>query len=133
MRQYSFINTTKMAPGSFILLNAAKPKQVVANIIPATARSPKYVRAPGTFARIVIYGARRYIQLNSTHLRQESPDTIVQIGVNAAHNHRHRNYGGAGYRRQAGYHPRTRMCAKNPTNRTSLRYRLKTYNYSGPR
>lgn len=125
-----FINQKSPTAGSYWPVRWLKHKQVVSNIVLPGRDKPTLICAPGTFARLSKTGKQPVLQLPNKQCIVIPSTSLAQLGANAGHNNRHTKWGGAGPKRRAGYHPHTRMKAKNPHKRTSLRYRLKKYNYN---
>lgn len=128
MRLTQTINTRDTEIGSFLPTNKLKPRQIISNIIMQGGQQAQYIRAPGTFARVVDIKPRLKLQLTRKRSIILANTWLAQLGANAAHDHRHRALGGSGISRQQGQHPHVRMRAKNPKYRTSLRHRVKRYN-----
>jgi ribosomal protein L2 len=63
MRLTQTINTRDTEIGSFLPTNKLKPRQVISNIIMQNGQQAQYIRAPGTFARVVDIEPRLKLQL----------------------------------------------------------------------
>lgn len=129
MQLYQSINTQQLELGSFIKASRLRNRQLISNVVVPNKHEPSYLRAPGTYARIQSITQKLQLQLTRRRLLTVDKHAIVQLGANAAHDHRRTTIGGAGTRRLHGCHPHVRMQAKNPVHRVSLRHRIKQYNW----
>ncbi len=122
-----------LTPGSFKPLTSFPPRTPLSNICTVNQIGPKFLRAPGTSAKISHTRNKHLVLLlpSGRNLAIKNA-SFAQYGTNATHDWHHRQLGGAGPNKKLGQQPIVRMAAKNPHARVSTPHRLKTKNKKLP-
>lgn len=119
------VNTRQL--GSMHYAQALKSMAIVSNVWLPTKTRSTILCAPGTSGRLVKDRHNCYLLLKHKRRIMISPNSIVQLGANAGHDHWRSIAGGAGTSARAGLRPRVNMRAKNPVSQCSLRHQIKQY------
>ncbi len=113
----------------YTTLGLLKPKTLISHITLPGRKLATFVKAPGTFAKIIRQThSRTIVQLPSKRLQLFKNTSTALLGPNANALWRTRNRGKAGHSRMCGRHPRVRLLAKNcnakqaPTTRTQKKH-----------